>query len=295
MNDIFISYAKEDKKLAMKMVTLLEQDGYKCWISPRDLTGTAERKEDIAEAIENSKLMLLIFSREANSSTESSWEVDVAVEAELQLVIFQTVALPSSLTLDFFINSYDHITAFDKTFDKAYSELKTVLEEEDWNVERTNNNTVEHSEKTVSNNNNLYIILGIVAAVIIGVYFYTQRDTRSDEEITFVGSWQLSNYKDDVKRNDSLQQIFNREVKTLYEMQLVLNEDFTYSRTMGKQSETGIWSVSRDGKTFSTTPKDGVEEKKAIVKIDEDEFVIRLSEEGVQTDLTFSKKAPSLY
>jgi len=281
MNDIFISYAKEDKKLAMKMVTLLEQDGYKCWISPRDLTGTAERKEDIAQAIENSKLMLLIFSREANSSTESSWEVDVAVEAELPLVIFQTHALPSSLSLDFFINSYDHITAFDKTFDKAYSELKTVLEEEDWNIERTNNNTAEHPEKTASNNNNLYIILGIVAAVIIGVYIYTQRDTRSDEEITFVGSWQLSNYKDDVKRNDSLQQLFNREVQKLYEMRLVLNEDYTYTRTMGNQSETGIWSVSRDRKTFSTTPKDGVEEKKAIVKIEDNEFVIRLSEEGV--------------
>src|SRR5262249_44405637 len=68
--DAFLSYSSKDKAVADAAVASLEARGLRCWIAPRDIVPGQEWSEAILAGLEQSRLMVLIFSANSNASPQ---------------------------------------------------------------------------------------------------------------------------------------------------------------------------------------------------------------------------------
>ena len=81
-NDVFISYSHHDKKIADALCHYLEQSNIKCWIAPRDINSGEEYGEVIEKAICNSKIFLLLYSKDSSVSPWVKGELNIAFSEE---------------------------------------------------------------------------------------------------------------------------------------------------------------------------------------------------------------------
>lgn len=82
-NDIFISYSSRDVEVANRIVAVLESEGLSCWIAHRDIVSGTDYPTAIAEAIEGSSMVVLVFSQSANDSADVNREIQLANEQRL--------------------------------------------------------------------------------------------------------------------------------------------------------------------------------------------------------------------
>ncbi len=75
---VFISHASEDRKVADAICSVLENRGVSCWIASRDVPPGENFGEAIARGMHGAKVMVLVFSDEANNSNEIKKEVVLA-------------------------------------------------------------------------------------------------------------------------------------------------------------------------------------------------------------------------
>jgi hypothetical protein len=78
-SDVFISYSNMDKKAADAVCSIMEQNGIRCWMAPRDITPGFPFAEAIIDGIKGSKVFVLIYSTNSNNSSQVIKEVDRAV------------------------------------------------------------------------------------------------------------------------------------------------------------------------------------------------------------------------
>jgi hypothetical protein len=64
--DVFISYSTADKQVADAVCAAMESKNLRCWIAPRDIPAGASWGGAIIEGIEDSRVMLLVFSAHTN-------------------------------------------------------------------------------------------------------------------------------------------------------------------------------------------------------------------------------------
>ncbi len=80
-HDVFLSYAAADQATAFAVVAGLEGHGIRCWVAPRDIPAGSEYGEEIVEAVKACRILVLIFSAQANNSPHVRREVERAVSA----------------------------------------------------------------------------------------------------------------------------------------------------------------------------------------------------------------------
>jgi len=83
---IFISYSSSDQKVAETICDALQSRGYSCWITCRDVGPGENFQESIVRAIRSAKLMLLVFTGNANNSNEIKKEIVLAGRYHLTVV-----------------------------------------------------------------------------------------------------------------------------------------------------------------------------------------------------------------
>ncbi len=84
--NIFISFAAQDRKVAITLCQALESRGFKCWISGRDILPGENFQIAIVRAIRKAKLMLLVFTANSNNSEEMNKELALASQQKLTVV-----------------------------------------------------------------------------------------------------------------------------------------------------------------------------------------------------------------
>jgi WD40 repeat protein len=86
---LFVSHVSEDRAAAVEIVEELERRGVRCWIAPRNVRPGRPFDDEIAEAIDASRAMLLIFSERCNDSEYIRREVTVAGESQKIIIPFR--------------------------------------------------------------------------------------------------------------------------------------------------------------------------------------------------------------
>ena len=89
MHDIFISYSHQDKQVATMVLSVLEQNGIKCWIDYRDALPGNSFAASIVRAIKECKYFILLLSTASGESTHVLNEVNSAVKAGKTIVPFK--------------------------------------------------------------------------------------------------------------------------------------------------------------------------------------------------------------
>ena len=85
-HEVFISYSHLDAQIANALVSKLEDDGLNCWIAPRNISAGQQWADSIAQAIPKSKIFIIVFSSNSNSSDQVLREVELAIHNKLVIV-----------------------------------------------------------------------------------------------------------------------------------------------------------------------------------------------------------------
>jgi hypothetical protein len=85
-HDVFISYSDEDRAAANTVCAILERKGLQCWIAHRDLTPGEDWSAAIVAAIENAKVLVILFSSFAIASPYVKRELECAVSSNLAIL-----------------------------------------------------------------------------------------------------------------------------------------------------------------------------------------------------------------
>jgi hypothetical protein len=83
---IFISYSSKDQDIAETICKALESRGNTCWISSRDVRAGDNFQEAIVRALRGAKVMLLVFTANANNSDEIKKELVLAGRHQVTVV-----------------------------------------------------------------------------------------------------------------------------------------------------------------------------------------------------------------
>ncbi len=75
---VFISYSSKDRRIAQTLCQALEARGQKCWIAGRDVRAGENFQEAIVRALREARVMVLVFTSNANNSEEIKKEVVLA-------------------------------------------------------------------------------------------------------------------------------------------------------------------------------------------------------------------------
>jgi len=110
-HDVFISYSNKDKFVADAVCAALEQNKVRCWIAPRDINAGAEWGESIIEAINSSRVMVLVFSKSANDSPQIRREIERAVSKGVIIVPFRIEDVIPTKSLEYFIGAVHWLDA----------------------------------------------------------------------------------------------------------------------------------------------------------------------------------------
>ena len=104
-HDVFISHSTKDKGVAEAICAELEHAGTHCWIAPRDVQPGRSFGGEITRAIQQSKVMVLVFSAHANTSEQVLREVHLAVDSRLHLIQFRIEDIVPNDDLKYFLGT----------------------------------------------------------------------------------------------------------------------------------------------------------------------------------------------
>ncbi len=125
--DVFISYASKDKLVADAVCARLEAAGVRCWIAPRDIVAGTSYGEAIIDAIHGAKVMVLVFSSNANASGHIPKEVERAVSNGVAILPFRIEDVAPGKSLDYFIGSVHWLDAMTPPMEKHLDALAATV------------------------------------------------------------------------------------------------------------------------------------------------------------------------
>lgn len=108
---IFISYSSKDVSVANQVVAYLENNGFQCWIAPRNITSGGDYTDMIDDAINSCRALVLIMS---SKSIQSQWvkkELATAVSYNKTIIPFRINAVQLNSGWQFLLNNVQWIDA----------------------------------------------------------------------------------------------------------------------------------------------------------------------------------------
>ena len=84
--DVFISYARKDKPIADGICASLEAAKIGCWIAPRNLARQRNARKATDRALAHSRVLVLVFSADADASPEITQELYLAAQVNAVLI-----------------------------------------------------------------------------------------------------------------------------------------------------------------------------------------------------------------
>jgi hypothetical protein len=111
--DVFISYATDDRQVAENVCAALEAGNIKCWIAPRDVPYGADYEEAIIDGIASSRLFVLVLSSHSNASPHVKREIQYACsdESGRQIVPLRIEDIEYNKALRYYLGSCQWLDA----------------------------------------------------------------------------------------------------------------------------------------------------------------------------------------
>lgn len=105
--DVFISHSGADLEIAEQVYAYLQEQGISCWIDSRNVSGSYARS--IIEGIKESEVMVLVFSKNVNTSMHVENEIDNAFCMGKTIIPFRIDPVPYSDVLRYYLNKAHYV------------------------------------------------------------------------------------------------------------------------------------------------------------------------------------------
>ena len=125
--DVFISYSSKDKPAADAACAVLESSGIRCWIAPRDVMPGSEYGSAIVDAIEHCRVMVLIFSSNANESAQIRREIERAVKKGVTIIPVRIEEVEPTKSMEYFLGAIHWLDALTPPLERHLQHLATTI------------------------------------------------------------------------------------------------------------------------------------------------------------------------
>ena len=110
--DVFISYSSKDQKVAEGICGFLESNGYRCFVAYRDISRGVVWAGAIADAIDESQMMVVVFSNAFNVSTQTDREIELAAENNIPILTYRITEDKFKGAKKYYLKNLNWIDAF---------------------------------------------------------------------------------------------------------------------------------------------------------------------------------------
>ncbi len=128
-HDVFISHSAQNREVADVVCTALENAAIRCWVAPRDVRPGRTFPGEITRAIQQSKVMLLIFSGHSNNSEQVLREVQLATDSRLPIIRFRIEDVALTDDLRYFLSSPHWLDALTPPLSTHIARLEIAIKE----------------------------------------------------------------------------------------------------------------------------------------------------------------------
>ncbi|MES2123153.1 MAG: toll/interleukin-1 receptor domain-containing protein [Gemmatimonadota bacterium] len=122
-HDVFISYSSNDQQAALAVLHALEDAGIRCWIAPRDIEPGAIWAQAIMEGISGSRVLVVVFSANANRSPHVINEVDAAVRKGAIIVPYRIEDVMPDGAMEYHLRTRHWLDALTPDLERHTSDL----------------------------------------------------------------------------------------------------------------------------------------------------------------------------
>jgi hypothetical protein len=128
-HDVFISHSAQNREVADAICAALEKAAIRCWVAPRDVRPGRPFPGEITRAIQQSKVMLLIFSSHSNNSEQVLREVQLATDSRLLIIRFRIEDVSMNDDLKYFLSSPHWLDALTPPLSNHIARLEIAIKE----------------------------------------------------------------------------------------------------------------------------------------------------------------------
>ena len=125
--DAFISYSSKDKPAADAACAVLEAAGIRCWIAPRDIQAGRQYGGAIIDAIDQCRVMILIFSSNANDSGQIHREIERAVTKGVPIVPVRIEEVAPTQSMEYFLGAIHWLDALTQPLEGHLQKLTETV------------------------------------------------------------------------------------------------------------------------------------------------------------------------
>jgi hypothetical protein len=158
---------------------MLEGAGVRCWIAPRDIRAGGEYGAAIIEAIDQCRVMVLIFSSSANESNQVHREIERAVSKGVPIVPVRLDEVIPTKSMEYFLGAIHWLDALTPPFERHLQQLvetvKAILSSHVSNRDASADGLRRSaSAKPARRNLRLFALIGGLCVVFLaaGVWLY---------------------------------------------------------------------------------------------------------------------------
>jgi hypothetical protein len=125
--DAFISYSTADKTVADAACAVLEAAGIRCWVAPRDISPGREYAAAIIDAIDRSRVMVLIFSSSANDSSQVRREIERAASKGVAIMPVRIEKVMPTKSMEYFLGDIHWLDAMTPPIENHLQQLAVTI------------------------------------------------------------------------------------------------------------------------------------------------------------------------
>ena len=122
-SDVFISYSHKDKNVADAICFNLETNHLCCWYAPRDIVPSSDWASSIIDAINTTKVLVLVFTENSNISPQVLREVSNAVNAGVTIVPFRLTEEEPVAGIKYYLSTVHWLDAMDEELNASIGNL----------------------------------------------------------------------------------------------------------------------------------------------------------------------------
>lgn len=141
---VFLSYSSKDSDVAESVCSVLETDGIKCWMAPRNIQPGMDYASAIISGLKASQLLVVVFSKDSNNSPHVLREIERAVNLGIPIIPFKIDPTNPSGAFEYFLSTPHWLEAITRPL---ISHIHTLRQ------------TIRHIQKTLPNHKNQGISL----------------------------------------------------------------------------------------------------------------------------------------
>jgi TolB-like protein/Tfp pilus assembly protein PilF len=190
-HNVFVSYASQDATVAQKACSALEAAGFRCWIAPRDVVPGTLYADGIVGAIDETRILVLILSKDAVASAHVGKELERATSKRHPIIALRLDTAPLTRAFEYFLNESQWIEVGAGNTGAAIAQVVAAVGQHlapGTAGSPTNANQVSAVHRKAAPRRAWAIAVVVVAVVLAGAYFLLDKAWLSKHEAVAVVS-----------------------------------------------------------------------------------------------------------